>query len=290
MHHQHFYAIVAIGLVALACQSNGKPVRDTDKVESWAKSLYVPADPVLSGVVSADADYCGNGFVGDGEQCDGDCPSVCDDADPCTNDRLVGSAGDCDAVCSYAKVRTCSQDRVVASHAPPTGVTLDCNDESTWPQAWVDLEAEIFAESNRRRADPRGQFCGMVHYDPQPPLEFDPRLRNAARCHLMDLTANDAFSHSGSDGSRVGIRTDRTRYHWQFVGENLAAGNGIAKKIVDQWIASPTHCENLMKGEYEELGIAYVHVPGTRYTDYQAQVFGKEFSILRDTEERVAAR
>lgn len=48
---------------------------------------------------------CGNGVVEPGESCDfgvpggntGSCPVTCDDDDPCTDDRLVGSL--CQTVC-----------------------------------------------------------------------------------------------------------------------------------------------------------------------------------------------
>lgn len=47
---------------------------------------------------------CGNGVVEQGEVCDGKCPDSCDDGDPCTADRLVGSAGTCSAACTHSAV------------------------------------------------------------------------------------------------------------------------------------------------------------------------------------------
>jgi len=44
---------------------------------------------------------CGNGVLETGELCDGDCPTSCDDQDPCTRDVLSGGAATCDAVCSH---------------------------------------------------------------------------------------------------------------------------------------------------------------------------------------------
>ncbi len=45
---------------------------------------------------------CGDGTLDPGELCDSDCPTVCDDADPCTADRLVG--GPCQRVCLHLPV------------------------------------------------------------------------------------------------------------------------------------------------------------------------------------------
>jgi len=54
---------------------------------------------------------CGNGLVEDGETCDPDssCPTTCpDEGDACTQDKLVGLADQCTAVCSHLPITTCS--------------------------------------------------------------------------------------------------------------------------------------------------------------------------------------
>lgn len=50
---------------------------------------------------------CGNGRKEFGETCDGDCPTACDDGDPCTTDALSGSAGACSAACSATRIPGC---------------------------------------------------------------------------------------------------------------------------------------------------------------------------------------
>ncbi len=47
------------------------------------------------------APVCGNGVLETGELCDGDCPTACEDQDPCTDDVLSGAVATCDAVCSH---------------------------------------------------------------------------------------------------------------------------------------------------------------------------------------------
>lgn len=49
---------------------------------------------------------CGNGVIDPGEFCDGDCPtkSDCNDNNPCTADKLVGSAKDCSARCVHEPI------------------------------------------------------------------------------------------------------------------------------------------------------------------------------------------
>ncbi|MBK8011419.1 MAG: hypothetical protein IPK13_08715 [Deltaproteobacteria bacterium] len=51
---------------------------------------------------------CGNGQLEVGELCDGNCPTSCNDEDPCTADALVGSSGACDAHCVHTPVSLCA--------------------------------------------------------------------------------------------------------------------------------------------------------------------------------------
>lgn len=47
---------------------------------------------------------CGNGVVEEGEVCDGNCPTSCDDGAACTADTLVGSARTCSARCEFTEI------------------------------------------------------------------------------------------------------------------------------------------------------------------------------------------
>jgi hypothetical protein len=53
---------------------------------------------------------CGNNIIDDGETCDppADCPTSCDDGDPCTVDELIGSAANCNAACTYNAISVCA--------------------------------------------------------------------------------------------------------------------------------------------------------------------------------------
>ena len=51
---------------------------------------------------------CGNQVVEISETCDGDCPTVCNDANACTVDLLLGSALDCSARCSHTPIAECA--------------------------------------------------------------------------------------------------------------------------------------------------------------------------------------
>ena len=65
----------------------------------------------------------------------------------------------------------------------------------------------------------------------------------------------------------------RERYKWRMVGENVASGPTTADEVMEGWLASPHHCENLMDPRYTDMGIAYVVDPKSESGVYWAQVF-----------------
>ena len=69
---------------------------------------------------------CGNGIIEGAETCDGTagvCPTACDDGDPCTEDRLVGSADACDLACEATPIPNCLHDQ--ARGVRIAGISID---------------------------------------------------------------------------------------------------------------------------------------------------------------------
>ena len=58
------------------------------------------------------------------------------------------------------------------------------------------------------------------------------------------------------------------------VGENIAAGATSAEEVMEGWLASPGHCENIMSPRFSEMGIAWVVDPKSASGVYWAQTFG----------------
>ena len=57
------------------------------------------------------------------------------------------------------------------------------------------------------------------------PMRYDDRLVLAAQGHSEDQAHRGQMGHTGSDGSRVGVRVDRVGYAWRSVSENVADGH-----------------------------------------------------------------
>lgn len=122
-----------------------------------------------------------------------------------------------------------------------------------------------FSESEKRamldavnRLRSKGCHCGRKYMPPVGPVSWNAKLEKAALSHANDMQRNNFFSHTGSDGSSIGKRADRTGYQWRAVGENIAEGYGNFQNTMLAWKDSPGHCRNLMNGGYDEMGVSKV--------------------------------
>jgi uncharacterized protein YkwD len=97
------------------------------------------------------------------------------------------------------------------------------------------------------------------------PLAANGRLAKAATAYAADLVAGSYFSHTGRDGSGLFDRVERTGYlprdaGW-VLGENLAWGTGglaTPGAIMQAWMNSPGHRENILNPDFREVGIGIV--------------------------------
>ncbi len=162
----------------------------------------------------------------------------------------------------------------------------DVGIERKGPNIWVVLAAPFDApelESAREvgnrvltlanEARSRSRRCGSKSFAAAPPLKLVPALSAAALAHSRDLARHNMLSHEGSDGSTPAVRVTRERYAWHTVGENVASGPTTAEEVMEGWLASPGHCENLMNPRYTDMGIAYTVDVKSESGVYWAQVF-----------------
>lgn len=150
---------------------------------------------------------------------------------------------------------------------PPTGgndagtVTGDvpssahCAPVASWNASWVGFEAEVLRLTNVARQTSR--LCGSTMYNAAPALGGSPHLRCAARLHAKDMQDKNYFSHTSLDGTTFSQRITAAGYTWRTIGENIAAGYPSAQAVVEGWLASPGHCQNLMNPSFTQLGVGF---------------------------------
>ncbi len=143
------------------------------------------------------------------------------------------------------------------------------------PAAGLDdsgLAARLLTLVNQARAQARN--CGPKSYPPAGPVRWNETLERAARAHSEDMARKSYFAHNAPDGTTPAARVERAGYDYRTTGENIAAGQMTAEAAVESWIASPTHCANLMQADYTEMGVAMASNRQSAMGTYWTQVFG----------------
>jgi uncharacterized protein YkwD len=134
-----------------------------------------------------------------------------------------------------------------------------------------EVNERVLTLANQARA--RARRCGSKSFDAAPPLKLVGALNDAALVQARDMARHSMLSHDGSDGSTPADRVIRQNYKWRVVGENVASGPTTADEVMEGWLASPHHCENLMDPRFTDMGIAFVFDEKSESGVYWSQVF-----------------
>jgi uncharacterized protein YkwD len=157
-----------------------------------------------------------------------------------------------------------------AQWRPPPAVPSNIALAST--SSMAALERRVFELTNEER-----RRHGLSLFEP------DDVLAEAARGHSMDMMQRGYFDHVTPEGVTPQQRVaSRHRRLVGLTGENVWSGNGydmsdteaLARTIVDSWMKSPGHRENILRPDYTHLGVGLaVAGPETRATQSFAGVW-----------------
>jgi uncharacterized protein YkwD len=104
------------------------------------------------------------------------------------------------------------------------------------------------------------------------PLRFDSRLAAAATAHSEDMAKRGYFEHDNPDGTSPADRIEAIGYKWSSEGENIAAGYDSAEKVMDAWMHSEGHRENILNCGFTDIGI------GVADYGYEAPYWTQDFA------------
>lgn len=121
------------------------------------------------------------------------------------------------------------------------------------PSTTPALAARALQLINEARA--RGAHCGAQSFGPAPPLTLSGTLASVALGHAADMAVHDYFEHQDLSGLSPADRVRAAGYQEKLVGENIAYGPKSVEEVVQGWLASPDHCENIMDPRFAQMGI-----------------------------------
>ena len=118
------------------------------------------------------------------------------------------------------------------------------------------------------------------------PLHLNDQLSHAAASKAQNMFANNYWAHVAPDGTTPWVFIKNSGYEYLYAGENLARGFTTAPEVVDAWMASPTHRENMLSANYEDIGFAVV--PGSLTgsdTILVVEMFGSKYLAVNNAGE-----
>lgn len=111
---------------------------------------------------------------------------------------------------------------------------------------------EIIEQSNEARNRLEGDELGI-----------NQKLMSGAQAKAEYMVEKQFFAHFGPDGESPWQFMKEAGYSYEVAGENLAITNEDETKVIEGWLNSPTHRENLLNSDYTDMGIGIAY-----YGDY----------------------
>lgn len=108
-----------------------------------------------------------------------------------------------------------------------------------------------------------------------PPLSNSPLLNEVAQRKAADMFAFNYWAHVSPSGRDPWSFFKEVGYRYIYAGENLARDFMDSSSVVEAWMNSPTHRDNIVNPNYKEIGVAVVNgtLNGVE-TTLVVQVFG----------------
>ncbi|MEM8808605.1 MAG: CAP domain-containing protein [Cyanobacteria bacterium P01_G01_bin.38] len=118
------------------------------------------------------------------------------------------------------------------------------------------------------------------------PLTFSYQLGQSAQTYAKEMADNDFFSHTGLNNSTFGQRIAGADYQFNAIGENLGAGFSTPSGVVNGWLASEGHRNNILNEDFTDIGLGVFHKADSTHGTYWVQHFGKPSASASSNSER----
>ncbi len=89
------------------------------------------------------------------------------------------------------------------------------------------------------------------------PLTLNGDLSRASQAKAQDMFAKNYWAHFAPDGSTSPWGFIKgSGYNYLYAGENLAKGFTDSNDVVNAWMNSPSHRDNILSSKYKDIGFA----------------------------------
>jgi uncharacterized YkwD family protein len=91
-----------------------------------------------------------------------------------------------------------------------------------------------------------------------PALKVDTTLSKMAHEKARDMSANNYFSHTSPTYGSPFDMMKKYGITYQYAGENIAKGQQSPQDVVNAWMNSEGHRQNILNPNYNYIGVGYV--------------------------------
>src|SRR3989338_11290368 len=92
-----------------------------------------------------------------------------------------------------------------------------------------------------------------------PSLSLNQNLVQAAALKGGDMLAKSYWAHTSPDGATPWTFIKQAGYSYIYAGENLARDFMDTGSVINAWMNSPSHRDNVLSSRYLDIGIAVIH-------------------------------
>ncbi len=121
--------------------------------------------------------------------------------------------------------------------------------------------APVSAEAAMRRLNEarlRGATCRAGTTSTAAPLTWSESLAGAAQVQAFEMARMQRMGHFDSQNRGLADRLRALGYRYSLAVENVGVGYASLEEVVDAWLDSEGHCENLMNAGVLEFGLACI--------------------------------
>lgn len=134
---------------------------------------------------------------------------------------------------------------------------------------------QLLSSTNQKRAE-----AGLSN------LKLNAQLSEAAAEKAKHMFTNNYWAHTSPSGATPWDFIIESGYTYSVAGENLAKNFSDSTGVVEAWMNSPSHRENLLRAQYEDIGFAVVNgVLNGEETTLVVQMFGKPLSTVASADD-----
>src|SRR5699024_7204832 len=116
------------------------------------------------------------------------------------------------------------------------------------------------------------------------PLEIDSELSVVSKDKSKDMLNNQYFSHDSPTYGSPFDMMEQYGISYRTAGENIDKGQSSPEEVVNGWMNSTGHRENILNGDFTHIGVGYVEEENV----WTQQFIGK-YNVIKSSNLKVVA-